>query len=82
MKLSVIIPVYNSELYIAECIESIVNQTYSNVELFVVDGGLTDRGIEILSRLKSNYEFTLIYQKHEIIIALSESFDVVITLKS
>ncbi len=42
-KVSVIVPVYNSERYMAECIESILNQTYSDLELILIDDGSADR---------------------------------------
>lgn len=44
---SVIIPTYNSEKTIRQCIESVKNQTYPNIEIIVVDGGSTDRTVEI-----------------------------------
>ena len=40
--ISVIVPVYNEETYLDECIESIVNQTYGHLEILVVDDGSTD----------------------------------------
>lgn len=45
--LSVIVPVYNVENYLSDCIDSILNQTYSNFELFLVDDGSPDRCGEI-----------------------------------
>lgn len=47
MKISIIIPVYCVEQYLAECIESIQNQTYSNVEIILVDDGSTDHSSDI-----------------------------------
>jgi len=42
MKISVVVPVYNVESYIEACVNSIINQTYSNVEIILVDDGSTD----------------------------------------
>lgn len=39
---SVIVPVYNTEAYLKECVDSIVNQTYQNLEIILVDDGATD----------------------------------------
>lgn len=50
MKISVIIPVYNSEEYIERCIQSILNQTYEDFEAIFVDDGSTDSSFEILKR--------------------------------
>ena len=47
---SVIIPVYNCEQYLAEAIESIVDQTYSTNEIIVVDDGSTDSSDELVKR--------------------------------
>ena len=46
-KLSVIVPVYNVELYLEECIHSLLKQTYENLEIILVDDGSTDRSGEI-----------------------------------
>lgn len=45
--LSVIIPVYNVEKYLAQCIESIINQTYSNIEIILINDGSADGSLEI-----------------------------------
>ncbi len=40
--ISVVIPVYNVEKYLGECIESVINQTYSNLQIILIDDGSTD----------------------------------------
>ena len=42
MKVSIIIPIYNSENYLTDCIESAVSQTYSDIEIILVNDGSTD----------------------------------------
>lgn len=45
--ISVIVPIYNTGKYLVECVESIRKQTYSNIEIILVDDGSTDDSIEI-----------------------------------
>lgn len=40
--ISIIVPVYNVEDYIEECLESLVKQTYKNLEIILIDDGSTD----------------------------------------
>lgn len=47
--ISVIIPVYNSELYLKECLDSVINQTYKKIEIICVDDGSTDHSLDILN---------------------------------
>lgn len=53
---SIIIPVYNVELYLEQCIKSVLMQTYKNYEIILVDDGSTDRSSEICDHYASNYD--------------------------
>ena len=48
--ISVLMPAYNSELYIAEAIESILNQSYQNIELIIFDDGSTDNTRAVIEK--------------------------------
>ena len=54
--ISVIIPAYNHERYVEECIRSIMAQTYRNIELIVIDDGSTDGTFAKLQELKPECE--------------------------
>jgi len=60
---SVVIPVFNSEKFVIESIESVLNQTYQNIEIFVIDDGSTDNSNEILNQFSD--KITLITQKNQ-----------------
>ena len=57
---SVVIPAFNHELYVEESVRSVLDQTYPNVELIVVDDASTDRTPEILQRLADEHGFTFV----------------------
>ena len=61
IKVSVIVPIYNTEKYVVECLESIVNQTLKEIEIICIDDGSTDNSIEIV---KCYYNIKIIHQKH------------------
>ena len=49
--ISIIVPVYNTEAFVKECIESILNQTYQEFELILVDDGSKDKSFAICQEL-------------------------------
>lgn len=51
---SIIVPVYNAELYLEECINSILEQTYKNLEIILIDDGSTDNSFEIMKQYSEN----------------------------
>lgn len=67
INISVIIPCYNQEKYLRDCLDSIVNQKFSGLEVVCVDDGSTDKTLEILQDYKKNYScITLIsYKKNQ-----------------
>ena len=60
---SVVIPVYNSEKFLEECLDSILAQTYQNIEVIVVDDGSTDASPDILERYSD--KINIISQKNQ-----------------
>ena len=54
-KISVIIPVYNLENVIGKCIESVLNQTYDNIEIIIIDDGSCDNSPEIIARYEREH---------------------------
>jgi glycosyltransferase involved in cell wall biosynthesis len=75
---SVLTPVYNGERYLAECIESVVGQTYENWEYIIVNNRSTDRTLEIATeyarrdsriRICNNSEFVGAVKNHNIALA-------------
>lgn len=52
--ISIIIPVYNVEEYIEECIDSVINQTLTNIEIIIVNDGSTDNSLEVIKKYNDN----------------------------
>lgn len=50
---SIVMPVYNSENYVADAIESVINQQYNHWELIIIDDGSTDKSFEVTSKYSS-----------------------------
>ena len=65
-KVSICVPVYNTEKYIAECLESLVKQTLKEIEIICVDDGSTDDSPEILDEYSRRYKnVKVIHQKNK-----------------
>ena len=63
--ISIIVPIYNVEAYLAKCINSIINQTYGNLEIFLVDDGSPDRcGLICDEYAKQDARIKVIHKKN------------------
>lgn len=64
--ISVIVPIFNVEKYVSECVESIIRQTYENIQIILVDDGSTDKSGEICDRYAlSDNRIEVIHQKNQ-----------------
>lgn len=73
---SVIVPCYNHQQYVKECILSVINQTYTNIQLIVIDDGSKDESVKNIESIHKTYDFTFIAQKN---IGLSATLNKAIT---
>jgi glycosyltransferase involved in cell wall biosynthesis len=65
IKVSVIIPVYNEETYLVQCLQSILEQSLKNIEIICVDDGSSDRSVELIEKFqKKDSRIRLIRQKN------------------
>lgn len=65
-KVSIIIPVYNVEAFIAQCLESVINQTYDNLEIICINDGSTDSSKDICERFaRRDKRIRVIDQKNQ-----------------
>ncbi|MBP3707033.1 MAG: glycosyltransferase family 2 protein [Clostridia bacterium] len=60
---SIIIPAYNAEKYLQRCLESVVNQTYKNIEIIIVNDGSTDNTESIIIRYQKKYKSIKYFKK-------------------
>lgn len=61
--ISIIIPIYNKEKLLKKCIESVINQTYDNLEIILVDDGSTDKSAEMCDLYKKEDERIVVIHK-------------------
>lgn len=60
IEISVIVPIYNSEKHLKKCIDSIINQTFKDIEIILIDDGSTDNSLAICRELKKDDERIII----------------------
>lgn len=60
MKVSILIPLFNAQKYITECIESCISQTYNNIEIIIVNDGSSDNSLQIVKNLEQLYTNILV----------------------
>lgn len=67
MKISIVVPVYNVEKYLQQCVESLLNQTYSNTEIVLVDDGSKDSSGQICDEFAHKYsdKIKAVHKKNE-----------------
>lgn len=63
-KVSIVVPTYNGADYIDDCLNSILNQTYSCIEAIIVDDGSTDETQEVLKRYKDNPKIKVVVRSN------------------
>lgn len=66
IKISFVVTVYNKEKTLERCLNSIINQTYDNYEIIIIDDGSTDSSSDIIKRYKENEKIKVIYNSHNI----------------
>ena len=72
--ISIIVPIYNVAEYLHECIDSIINQTYKNIEIILVDDGSTDNSGEICDEYaKKDNRIIVVHQENKGLVAARKS---------
>ncbi|MDH6367908.1 MULTISPECIES: glycosyltransferase family 2 protein [unclassified Breznakia] len=63
MKISIVVPVYNAEKYLTNCLDSLVNQTYKDYEIVVINDGSTDQSKLILDQYANKHNCMVVYHQ-------------------
>lgn len=65
-KFSIIVPIYNTEKYLKDCLDSLINQTYKNLEIILIDDGSTDNGYMVYNEfIKRDTRMSIIKKDNE-----------------
>lgn len=63
IKVSVIVPIYNVEKYLKRCVDSLINQTFKDIEIILIDDGSTDNSGKICDEIKGTDNRVKVYHK-------------------
>ena len=63
-KVSIIVPVYNTKDYIIRCVDSLVNQTYKNIEIILVNDGSLDNSIDLVNEKYDDDRIVIVNQEN------------------
>lgn len=63
MRFSIIVPIYNAEKYLEECIDSVINQTFKAFELILVNDGSNDNSAKVIDEYSNKYPFIKVIHK-------------------
>lgn len=66
IKVSIIVPVYNTEIYLKECLESLVNQSLKNIEIIIINDGSTDKSSLIINEYKKIYKNIIVINTNNV----------------
>ena len=61
MKVSIIAPIYNSSKYLEKCLDSIINQTYPDIEIILINDGSTDNSLDIIKKYQEKNKNIILY---------------------
>lgn len=73
--ISVILPVYNAELYLKEAIESILKQTYKSFELIILNDGSSDNSLNIINSFKDDRIILIDRENNGLVYTLNEGIN-------
>lgn len=76
MLISIVIPVYNAESFLSNCLESVVNQTYKDIEIIIVNDGSTDKSQEIIDKYKKIYSNIRAFKQKNLGVSSARNFGV------
>lgn len=76
MKVTIIVPVYNTEKDLNKTLDSLVNQTYPNIEILIINDGSTDNSEKIIQQYQEKYKNIVYYAKSNTGVADTRNFGI------